>query len=128
MLLYLGGCCALIRVPADSTSPIWSLSCGLVASYKWPLANVPAISASPFVVGNYVHLTLLFFILDLTSKIFVQGGPGSGKTFYTANAIVELLKKNKKIAVSANSHKVIHNLLERIENIAYYHQKDILEG
>ena len=48
----------------------------------------------------------------------MQGGPGSGKTFYTANAIVELLKKNKKIAVSANSHKVIHNLLERIENIA----------
>ena len=53
-----------------------------------------------------------------SSYIFVQGGPGSGKTFYTANAIVELLKKNKKIAVSANSHKVIHNLLERIENIA----------
>ncbi len=53
-----------------------------------------------------------------SSYIFLQGGPGAGKTFHTANAIVELLKKNKKIAVTANSHKVIHNLLERIENIS----------
>ena len=34
------------------------------------------------------------------------------------NAIIELLKNNKKIAVTANSHKVIHNLLERVENLA----------
>ena len=27
------------------------------------------------------------------SYIFLQGGPGSGKTFHTANAVVELLKK-----------------------------------
>ena len=50
--------------------------------------------------------------------LLVLAGPGSGKTFHTANAIVELLKKNKKIAVSANSHKVIHNLLDSIEYFA----------
>ena len=49
---------------------------------------------------------------------FFQGPPDTGKTFHSSNAIVELLKKNKKIAVTANSHKVIHNLLERVENIA----------
>ena len=53
-----------------------------------------------------------------SSYIFLQGPPGTGKTFYSANAIVELLKKNKKIAVTANSHKVIHNLLEKVEKIA----------
>ncbi len=53
-----------------------------------------------------------------SSYIFLQGPPGTGKTFQSANAIVELLKKNKKIAITANSHKVIHNLLERIENLA----------
>jgi len=52
------------------------------------------------------------------SYIFLQGPPGTGKTFQSANAIVELLKKNKKIAITANSHKVIHNLLERVENLA----------
>ena len=52
------------------------------------------------------------------SYIFLQGPPGTGKTFQSANAIIELLKQNKRIAVTANSHKVIHNLLERIELLA----------
>ena len=62
-----------------------------------------------------------------SSCIFLQGPPGSGKTFYSSHAIVELLKKNKKIAVTANSHKVIHNLLERVENIATK-QKFVFKG
>ena len=49
------------------------------------------------------------------SYIFLQGPPGSGKTTRSSNVIIELLKKNKKIAITANSHKVIHNLLEKIE-------------
>ncbi len=58
-------------------------------------------------------------ILNLqNSYIFLQGPPGSGKTFQASNAIIELLKKNKKIAVTANSHKVIHTLLERVEKLA----------
>ena len=52
------------------------------------------------------------------SYIFLQGPPGSGKTYQASNAIIELLKKNKKIGVTANSHKVIHTLLERVENLA----------
>ena len=61
------------------------------------------------------------------SHLFMQGGPGTGKTYQISNAIIELLKKNKKIAVTANSHKVIHNLLERIESIANK-QKFIFKG
>ena len=58
-------------------------------------------------------------ILNLQkSYLYLQGPPGSGKTFQASNAIVELLKNNKKIAVTANSHKVIHNLLERVEKLA----------
>ena len=52
------------------------------------------------------------------SYLYLQGPPGSGKTYQAANAILELIKKNKKIAITANSHKVIHNLLERIEGLA----------
>ena len=53
-----------------------------------------------------------------SSYVYLQGAPGTGKTYYSANAIVELLKKNKRIAVTANSHKVIHNLLHKVEEIA----------
>ena len=67
-------------------------------------------------------------ILNLqNSYIFLQGPPGSGKTFQASNAIIELLKKNKKIAVTANSHKVIHTLLERVEKSAS-EQKYIFKG
>ena len=58
-------------------------------------------------------------ILNLdNSYIYIQGPPGTGKTFQAANAIIELLKNKKKVGVTANSHKVIHNLLNRIETFA----------
>ena len=52
------------------------------------------------------------------SYIYIQGPPGTGKTQQAANTIIELLKKNKKIGITGLSHKVIHNLLERIEELA----------
>jgi DNA replication protein DnaC len=52
------------------------------------------------------------------SFIYIQGPPGTGKTFQASNAIIELLKQNKKIAITGLSHKVIHNLLQRIEDMA----------
>jgi len=53
-----------------------------------------------------------------SSYLFLQGPPGTGKTYQSANAIIELLKQKKRIGITANSHKVIHNLLERIETLA----------
>lgn len=52
------------------------------------------------------------------SYIYLQGPPGTGKTTQAANAIVELIKNNKKVAITANSHKVIHNLIEKVEDTA----------
>ena len=41
------------------------------------------------------------------------------KIYYPSKETTDiLLKNNKKIAVTANSHKVIHNLLERVEKLA----------
>ena len=52
------------------------------------------------------------------SYIYIQGPPGTGKTYHASNSIIELLKQKKKIAVTGLSHKVIHNLLERLESMA----------
>ena len=52
------------------------------------------------------------------SYLFIQGAPGTGKTQVSAETIVTLLQRDKKIGISANSHKVIHNLLVRIEELA----------
>ena len=50
--------------------------------------------------------------------LFIQGPPGTGKTYTASRMIVELMKSGKKIGVTANSHKAIHNLLEKIEKHA----------
>jgi uncharacterized protein len=47
--------------------------------------------------------------------LFVQGPPGSGKTWTSSRVIVELMRRGKRVGVSSNSHKVINNLLAGIE-------------
>ena len=58
-------------------------------------------------------------ILNLEkSYFFIQGPPGTGKTHTSADIIVELIRREKKIGVSSNSHKAINNLLHKIEELA----------
>jgi uncharacterized protein len=52
------------------------------------------------------------------SYLFIQGPPGAGKTYTSAHVIVELIRRGKKVGVAANSHKAIHNLLTKIEEMA----------
>ncbi|MHB8442719.1 MAG: TM0106 family RecB-like putative nuclease [Candidatus Tyrphobacter sp.] len=52
------------------------------------------------------------------SYLFVQGPPGSGKSTTGAGVVLDLLRAGKRVAILANSHKVIHNLLHKIEEQA----------
>ncbi len=61
---------------------------------------------------------LLESTIDVVSQmdntlLCVQGPPGTGKTHTAASAIVELLRQGKKIAVTANGHKAIINVLKK---------------
>ena len=42
----------------------------------------------------------------------IQGPPGAGKTFTAARMICELVGQGKTVGVTANSHKVIRNLID----------------
>ena len=42
----------------------------------------------------------------------VQGPPGAGKTFTGAQMICELVRQGKTVGITANSHKVIRNLID----------------
>ena len=53
-----------------------------------------------------------------SSYLYFQGPPGVGKTHTAAHVIIELIKKSKKIGITANSHKVIFNLLNKIEELS----------
>jgi len=48
----------------------------------------------------------------------IQGPPGSGKTTIGAEIILELVKAGKRVGITANSHKVIGNLLDKMMEVA----------
>ena len=52
------------------------------------------------------------------SYLFIQGPPGSGKTWSGARLIIDLIGRGKRVGVTSTSHKVIHNLLEEVERVA----------
>jgi len=58
-------------------------------------------------------------VIALKDSVFaIQGPPGSGKTYTGARMICELVKRGKKVGVTALSHKVIRNLLEAVVDAA----------
>ena len=48
----------------------------------------------------------------------MQGPPGAGKTFTGARMICELVRRGKKVGITAVGHKVIHHLLEEVVDAA----------
>jgi AAA domain/RNase_H superfamily len=50
--------------------------------------------------------------------LFIQGPPGSGKTYTGARLIVRLLREGKRVGVAATSHKAIAKLLDEVEAAA----------
>jgi uncharacterized protein len=59
----------------------------------------------------------LALLLDGTT-LAIQGPPGSGKTYTGARMIVELVRAQRKVAITSNSHKVISNLLAEVMTAA----------
>jgi uncharacterized protein len=52
------------------------------------------------------------------SYLVVQGPPGSGKTYRGARLITHLLRQGRRVGIVAQSHKVIHTLLDAVESAA----------
>lgn len=48
----------------------------------------------------------------------IQGPPGTGKSFTGARMICELVKRGKTVGITANSHKVIRNLIDKVVEAA----------
>ena len=58
----------------------------------------------------------------------VQGPPGSGKTYLGAEVVVELVRLGRRVGVTANSHRVIGHLLDRVAERAAARGVDVRIG
>jgi uncharacterized protein len=61
---------------------------------------------------------LVFSISQEASILPIQGPPGSGKTYTCARMIVELVKRGRRVGITATSHKVISHLLGEVCKVA----------
>ena len=52
------------------------------------------------------------------SVLPIQGPPGAGKTYTGAHMITSLVRAGKKVGITALSHKVIRNLLDKVVAVA----------
>src|SRR6266516_3184695 len=52
------------------------------------------------------------------SYLFVQGPPGSGKTWLGARMAIELMRRGQRVGVTSLSHKAIHKFLRDVRDAA----------
>jgi uncharacterized protein len=77
-------------------------------------------SAAPLVRANE-DLVAACVRLSLACKegvLPIQGPPGTGKTHTGAHMIVALIKDGRRVGITANSHRVITNLLDKVLEVA----------
>ncbi|MDA1370241.1 MAG: TM0106 family RecB-like putative nuclease [Proteobacteria bacterium] len=65
--------------------------------------------------GETILQSALRVAKNISSGVLpMQGPPGTGKSYTGARMICALVKQGKKVGITANSHKVIRNLIDKV--------------
>lgn len=79
------------------------------------LRNLPKTKEAVIDSDNTLEQALDWALKLDNSVLSIQGPPGTGKSYTASNMIIGLIRANKKIGVTALSHKVITGLLEKVQ-------------
>lgn len=85
------------------------------------LNNNPRLQDSLPTYSDLVEKSIGWTELLDHSFLPIQGPPGAGKSYTASHIIFELIKKGKKVGITALSHKVIINLLKKVKEVADQH-------
>jgi uncharacterized protein len=103
----------------------WTAEHGISDAGKYQAGCDILLRAPPDLGGDPIrrpHETALQAALRIAPKLRgvlpIQGPPGAGKTYIGARMICELVDKGARIGITANSHKVIRNLLDEVLKVA----------
>jgi predicted RecB family nuclease len=80
------------------------------------LRKLPDISGQPMSIDGETPLQSALRVTgNISSGVLpIQGPPGTGKSHTGARMICALIKDGKKVGITANSHKVIRNLIDKV--------------
>lgn len=107
---------SIVRI-AEAPAATVAQQCGMQLLQSRP----PRLSAGQFEIpdGESAQDYAVSISVDLDRTVLpIQGPPGAGKTFIGAQMILALVRARKKVGVTANSHKVIQNLLDEVASQA----------
>jgi uncharacterized protein len=115
---------ALMRIAAsvvehgiDGAGPYRALRDLIVRAYpriRGVIPGLPLATDEADSIGEAMRIVREFD----ESTLFVQGPPGSGKTYTTARVVVQMMREGQRVGISSNSHKAINNLLQEVEECA----------
>jgi uncharacterized protein len=90
------------------------------------LRRPPEIGGAPLrLPGEAVVASAIRIVPKLVTGVLpIQGPPGAGKTFSAAQMICALVATGARVGITANSHKVIRNLLDKVVETA---RRDAIE-
>lgn len=87
-----------------------------IAARDLLLRKLPDVSGQPMVKDDESVLQSALRIAgNIRSGVLpIQGPPGTGKSYTGARMICEFVKQGKKVGITANSHKVIRNQIDKV--------------
>lgn len=87
-----------------------------IAARDLLLRKLPDVLGQPMVKDGETVLESALRIAGIirSGVLPIQGPPGTGKSYTGARMICEFVKQGKKVGITANSHKVIRNQIDKV--------------
>ncbi|MFL6548042.1 MAG: DEAD/DEAH box helicase, partial [Povalibacter sp.] len=111
---------ALLRIGEEIAARGMEASNAYAPARNLLLRRPPSLNGEPLQLeGELAVAAAIRVVRSLHGGILpIQGPPGAGKTFTAARMICALVQDGKKVGITANSHKVIRNLLNEVGRFA----------